>query len=229
MKRVAVFAAALMTMVASGASRAAVLFSDDFTEGSYSYTADTSGGNQGGVGQALSNGFSRGIKIVNPTLAVDGLDSVTTRVFTGAGGLFDYSSTAGADAATLLQYQTTPTSQVTGLTSTSVVHLDFAALDAPVTGPTTVKVVLNPFVSDEWDSSTYTLDKGGAQTLDIPLTGLSNSYPGTTWMQIWIDTPAGADYRLNSLSIEASPTPEPATLGLIGLSALALRRRRRRA
>ena len=79
MKRVAIFAAAVTAIVASGVARASVVFSDDFTEGSYSYTASTSGGNQGGASQALSNNASRSIKLVDPTLAIDGLDSVTAQ------------------------------------------------------------------------------------------------------------------------------------------------------
>lgn len=223
MKRFAGLTAAILTLVRCAATQAAVVFTDDFTTGTASYTLP-SAGSVVPKATALPNGFFRTLSPGAASFDIDGLDSLTARVFTGSSGFFDYSSSAGASSTSILSYGTSGT-PIT-VSPNDGVRLNFAAVNAPASGFTLVHVILNPGDSstgtpDGYDSATYAVSKGGAQTFDIPLT-VGSDIPVTSF-QVFFDAPSGNDFRLNDLSIQ--PVPEPAALGLLVVGALALRRR----
>jgi hypothetical protein len=221
----------VLGVVGVGAARASIMV-DDFTQSigpvwPQVQNASTSGGSpetEAGLSGVL--GGVRGYVVKSATIGVAGLDQLSSNVFhNGTVSLFDYQSSAGASGTVELFYGDAAANPlaVANVTDMSIV---MPAFDNANGGPLQILVGWTERTGPSTSITMNTLTNvttAGSHTL-----GISNPLPvGATVDKLTIDfiSPAGTDFRVDSISL--TTVPEPASLGVMGVGALMLLRRRR--
>ena len=151
---------------------------------------------------------------------IPGVDRITTDIYP-ANSLLEYESSSGATGQLLLEYGTALPSGGSGMRlglAPGTVNVRFLNYDFPSSQP--LNLVLTGYSDTGSVAYGAKTISAGAQTVSFDLSSFQGAIEG---LELEIDAPAGADYRLDYISV----VPEPATLSLLALGGLALLRRRR--
>lgn len=172
-------------------------------------------------------GGGRVLGLQAQTMDIPGLDSVTTRVFTGGPGVLDFDSSSGADGLVLAIYgnfQNFLPALNIAIPAGSYAKIDLVAFDLPAGGSLLANVqVENTGTGVEATSTVITT--AGAQSILIPLDAISAAVRGNvTNLVFGFNGTKATDFRIDNISIVV---PEPASFGLLAPAGLLLARRRR--
>jgi hypothetical protein len=224
-------AAIASVLVVPAVASAAVIVVDDFNQATASYPLvdNTVGGIVAGPADPAVGaiGGVRQVAVEMTAADVPGLDSVSAGVFTQIPGVFDFSSTSGADGWTTLLYGASninsPNLLSLVIPDGSTIELDVQLFDRPAGGSLKIDVSLNSLVP--FGTVTTTLNASGAQVVSIPLDSISSSIrSNVTGITVVLDGTKAVDFRLDSISIVV---PEPAAMGALAPFGLLLARRRK--
>lgn len=224
------FAAVIGLGLVPAAASAAVIVVDDFASAAATYplvasvvpvvvagAVEAAPGAVGGTRQATAQLHSA---------AIAGLDSLAVGVFPVGPGVFDYSSTSGADGAGSLLYGANiagGSSLNLAIPDASTLDLDVLLFDRPQGGSLTITVFLNNGVLSGSTSSVVVV--GGPQLVSINLDSIPLSVrSNVTGLTVSFDGTNAVDFRLDDISVVI---PEPSALGLLAPAGLLLARRRR--
>jgi len=220
--------AALLTLaVASSAPAATIdLFSSTADGLPYVLTRNTVGSLQGvQTGLADVIGGARDLVVAASSMALPGIDTVQAGVYPAA-GVFDYSSSAGADGSLHLLYDANGAGLNADLSGDVFLAVDFTHFDMAGGEPMVVVVAIESGLGSSLQFQTLTAP--GPQTLTFPYADFvpSGQLDLASVQSIFVgfEPYQAVDFRLDAIRTEV---PEPGSFLLLAAAAgLALRRKR---